>query len=56
MTKRHKAGRVKNLLFWVVVGALAGLAAGLPFGSDYALAGAGLGMAGGLGIHVGLRR
>ncbi|WP_158264342.1 hypothetical protein [Nitratireductor sp. StC3] len=52
----RKGASVRNLLFWVAAGALAGLAAGSPFGSDYMLAGAGLGMAGGLGIHFGLRR
>lgn len=51
-----KGANVKDLFFWVAAGAAAGLAAGLPFGSDYMLAGAGLGMAGGLGIHFGLRR
>lgn len=39
---------------WIAVGAVIGLAAGSVFGSDYALAGLGLGLAAGAGIVAGM--
>ncbi|QIS94615.1 hypothetical protein FQ775_23710 [Nitratireductor mangrovi] len=45
-----------RLLIWLSIGAVVGLACGLPFGRDYALMGLGLGIAGGFGVFLGLRR
>lgn len=41
--------------YWPVIGALVGGAAGAVFGPDYALAGAGIGLAGGIAIFLALR-
>jgi len=41
---------------WIVIGALVGIASGAIFGFDYALAGLGIGLAGGGAIMFGLRR
>jgi hypothetical protein len=40
---------------WIFVGALVGLAAGSVFGADYAIAGIGIGMAGGIAITLAMR-
>jgi hypothetical protein len=41
--------------YWIFVGALVGFAAGSIFGTDYAIAGIGIGMAGGIAIRIGMR-
>lgn len=41
--------------YWIPIGLAAGVIAGLPFGVDYMLAGAGIGLAGGVGVFSGLR-
>jgi hypothetical protein len=41
--------------YWIFVGALVGFAAGSIFGMDYAIAGIGIGMAGGIAIRLGMR-
>lgn len=40
---------------WIFVGALVGFVVGSAFGTDYAIAGIGIGMAGGIAIYVGMR-
>jgi len=40
---------------WIVVGGAVGAGAGALFGFDYALAGLGIGLAGGCAIALGLR-
>lgn len=40
---------------WIIIGAGVGLASGAVFGLDYALAGIGIGVAGGLAVALGLR-
>ena len=41
--------------YWIFVGALVGFAAGSVFGTDYAIAGIGIGMAGGIAIYTAMR-
>ena len=41
--------------YWIFTGTIIGLLAGSLFGSTYAVAGVGIGMAGGLAIYVGMR-
>lgn len=41
--------------YWIFVGALVGLAAGSVFGADYAIAGIGIGIAGGIAITLAMR-
>lgn len=48
-------GKLAQFVKWIAIGAAAGAAAGALWGPSYAVAGAGLGAAGGLGIAVGLR-
>lgn len=43
-------------LRWIAIGLVAGAASGTLFGWAYMLAGAGIGVAGGLGIAVALRQ
>jgi hypothetical protein len=40
---------------WIMIGAMVGFFAGLPFGTVYAIAGIGIGMAGGIGISLAMR-
>ena len=40
---------------WIAIGAAVGAASGSIFGMDYALAGLGIGLAGGAAIMVGMR-
>ena len=40
---------------WIFVGALVGFAAGMVLGTDYAVAGIGIGMAGGIAISLAMR-
>jgi hypothetical protein len=40
---------------WTFIGALVGLAVGSVFGVDYAIAGIGIGMAGGIAITIAMR-
>ena len=40
---------------WIFVGALVGFVAGSVFGTDYAIAGIGIGMAGGIAIGLTMR-
>lgn len=51
-TLRHRL--MKNW-HWIVIGALVGAACGSIFGMDYALAGLGIGLAGGAAIMLGMR-
>lgn len=41
--------------YWIMTGAAVGLLAGSLFGASYAIAGVGIGIAGGLAIYVGMR-
>ena len=41
--------------YWIAIGALVGLGSGAVFGLDYALAGLGIGLAGGAAIAFGMR-
>ena len=41
--------------YWIVIGAMVGFGAGLLFGFDYALAGAGIGVIGGGAIMFAMR-
>ena len=41
--------------YWIMTGAAVGLLAGSLFGATYAIAGVGIGIAGGLAIYVGMR-
>ncbi len=41
--------------YWIMIGAVVGLFAGSLFGATYAVAGVGIGIAGGLAIYVGMR-
>ncbi len=41
--------------YWIMTGAVVGLFAGALFGATYAIAGVGIGVAGGLAIYVGMR-
>jgi hypothetical protein len=41
--------------YWLFVGALVGFAAGSIFGVNYAIAGIGIGMAGGIAISLTMR-
>ena len=41
--------------YWVVVGAIIGVAAGAVFGVQYAIAGVGIGMAGGIAVYMAMR-
>ncbi|WP_180375591.1 hypothetical protein [Mesorhizobium sp. 8] len=38
--------------YWIFVGAVVGFAVGMVFGADYAIAGIGIGMAGGIAITL----
>ena len=38
--------------YWIFVGAVVGFAVGLVFGTDYAITGIGIGMAGGIAITL----
>ena len=40
---------------WIFVGAMIGFAAGSIFGADYAIAGIGIGLAGGIAITLAMR-
>jgi hypothetical protein len=40
---------------WIMIGAMVGFFAGLPFGTVYAIAGVGIGMAGGIGVSLAMR-
>ena len=42
--------------YWIAIGALVGFGCGAIFGMDYAIAGIGIGMAGGIAIAIGIRR
>ncbi len=42
-----------SLVSWIAIGALVGCAAGAVFGTDYAIAGIGIGVAGGCGCFLG---
>jgi len=41
--------------WWIGVGAAVGLAAGSVFGVQYAIAGIGIGMAGGIAVYLAMR-
>jgi len=41
--------------YWIFVGAVVGFAAGMVFGTDYAIAGIGIGMTGGIAITLAMR-
>jgi len=41
--------------YWIVVGALVGFAVGMVFGTGYAIAGIGIGMAGGIAVSLAMR-
>lgn len=41
--------------YWIAIGALVGLGCGALFGADYAIAGTGIGIAGGIAIAIGMR-
>ncbi len=41
--------------YWIVIGAVVGFLAGLMFGIPYAVAGVGIGMAGGIAIYLAMR-
>jgi len=45
-----------GVLSWLPIGAVVGLAAGWLYGPSYVLAGLAIGIAGGVGIAVGLSR
>jgi hypothetical protein len=54
MPELAAGGRMKGP-YWPLIGAVVGLVAGSAFGTQYAIAGIGIGMAGGLAIYVGMR-
>jgi hypothetical protein len=41
--------------YWIFVGAAVGFVAGSIFGADYAIAGIGIGMAGGIAVGLAMR-
>lgn len=53
---RKERGPDRHSRSWIALGGIVGLAAGFVTGPDYVLAGLAIGLAGGFGIHMGLRR